>query len=64
MRKKSEIYRCGRCEIIFSSINALRKHSRKHTDSLAEIRLLQQGHLPIETKMGSEFRGKNRIIVA
>lgn len=64
MKKKAEVYRCGRCEMAFSNINALRKHSRKHTDSLAEIRLLLQGHTPVETKFGSEFKGKNRIIVA
>ncbi len=64
MRKRAEIYRCGRCEVAFSNIYALRRHSKKHTDNLAEIRLLQQGHLPLETKMGSGFRGKNKIIVA
>lgn len=64
MPKKSEIHRCGRCEIVFTTINALRKHSKKHTATLAEIKLLQQGHMPVETKMGSEFRGKNKIIVA
>ena len=64
MRKRAETYRCGRCEIEFSNIYALRRHSKKHTDSLAEIMMLKQGHMPIETKFGGEFKGKNKIIVS
>ena len=29
-----------------------------------EIRLLEQGYVPKKTKIGSEFKGKNKIIIA
>lgn len=29
-----------------------------------EIRLLEQGYVPEKTKIGSEFKGKNKIIIA
>lgn len=64
MKKKTESHRCGRCETACPSLNALRKHSKRHTETLAEIRLLQQGHLPEETKHGNAFRGKNRVIIS
>ena len=62
MKKKS--FRCGRCDTIFPTMNALKKHGKKHVDSLKELRLLRQGHRPVETKMGGEFKGKNKVIIS
>ncbi len=53
-----------RCEQMFHSWRALKIHSKSHLATLKEIRMLQKGHVPDETKMGVEFRGKNRIIVS
>ena len=38
-----------------------KKHSKKMID---EVRLLEQGHVPPESKIGSEFKGKNKIIIS
>ncbi|MBI5332442.1 MAG: hypothetical protein HZB65_02630 [Candidatus Aenigmarchaeota archaeon] len=29
-----------------------------------EVKLLEKGHIPQETKMGTEFKGKNKILVS
>lgn len=63
-KKKARHMQCMRCEHEFMSWNALRVHSRGHLQTLHEIRMLQQGHIPDETKMGMTFRGKNRIIIS
>ena len=34
---------------------------KKH---VKEIRLLEQGYQPEKNKIGSEFKGKNRVIIA
>jgi len=57
-------YQCMRCEKIFPSRNALKSHSKAHLQAIKEMRLLQEGHVPVETKLGSDFKGKNRIIVS
>ncbi|HIG97482.1 MAG TPA: hypothetical protein HA230_04015, partial [Candidatus Aenigmarchaeota archaeon] len=56
--------RCMRCEQVFPSWNALKIHSRTHLQSLREMKMLQNGHIPDETKLGASFRGKNKIIVS
>ncbi|MBI4174664.1 MAG: hypothetical protein HY517_03390, partial [Candidatus Aenigmarchaeota archaeon] len=48
---------------IFPSFNALKVHSKTHLN-MHEMKMLQSGHIPDETKLGSAFRGKNRIIVS
>ena len=63
-KKKSHPVKCMRCEQIFSNWNALKVHSKTHLQSLSEVKMLQQGHIPDETKMGVTFRGKNKIIVS
>ena len=63
-KKKARPVKCARCEQIFPSFNALRVHSKTHLQSLSEVKMLQQGHIPDETKMGVTFRGKNKIIVS
>ena len=52
-----------RCEQIFPNFNALKVHSRTHLQ-MQEMKMLQQGRIPDETKFGATFRGKNRIIVS
>ena len=57
-------YKCARCEHRFSSMITLRRHSRRHLASLRELNMLIEGNMPPENKLGSEFRGRNRIIVS
>ena len=61
--KKTEA-KCMRCEQTFPSWNALKVHSKTHLSTLREMKMLQQGHIPDETKMGSNFKGKNKIIIS
>ena len=66
-RKKKaakEVVRCARCEQSFTSFNALKVHSKSHLNTLHEIKMLQQGHIPDETKMGVTFKGKNKVIIS
>ena len=60
---KKEV-KCMRCEQTFSSWKALKVHSKTHLSTLREMKMLQQGHIPDETKMGSTFKGKNKIIIS
>ncbi|HLC77174.1 MAG TPA: hypothetical protein VJH04_03130 [archaeon] len=66
MRKKLKktIVKCMRCEQTFSTWKALKVHSHGHLDTLREIKMLQHGHIPDETKMGAGFKGKNKIIIS
>ena len=63
-KKKSKAVKCARCDQVFPSFSALKVHSKSHLQSLSEVKMLQQGHIPDETKMGVTFRGKNKIIVS
>ncbi|MFH0832895.1 MAG: hypothetical protein V1900_04200 [Candidatus Aenigmatarchaeota archaeon] len=56
---------CVRCKAEFSSWETLKRHSKKHLEkeTMDEFRLLKEGHIPHQTKIGSEFKGKNRIII-
>ena len=60
--KKS--YKCARCSATFSSRNKLKEHSKSHLKVLEEMKLLQQGHVPQESKIGEKFKGKNRVIIS
>ena len=50
----------------------IEKHVRKKEDNhdkyfisyVPEVKLLEKGHVPAETKMGTEFKGKNKIVVS
>ncbi len=55
---------CMRCEKQFPSRKALKAHSKSHLHALYELKMLEEGHVPVETKLGSEFKGKNKIIVS
>ena len=57
-------YRCTRCAQSFPNINKLKLHSQKHTDTLKEMKMLVEGQMPEANKMGSEFKGKNRVIIS
>lgn len=63
-KKKNVSVKCMRCDQFFTSWNALKVHSRTHLQTLHEIKMLQQGHIPDETKMGVTFRGKNKVIIS
>jgi len=63
-KPKRQPYICMRCERQFPSRKALKMHSKAHLQALREMRMLEEGHIPLETKMGSEFKGKNKIIVS
>jgi len=60
--KKS--YKCARCSATFSSRNKLKTHSKTHLKVLEEMKLLQQGHIPQESKIGEKFKGKNKVIIS
>lgn len=40
--------------------------SKKHTKKkmIEEVKLLEQGHVPDTSKIGSGFKGKNKIIIS
>lgn len=61
--KKVAKFTCMRCERGFQTRKALQQHSKAHLQALYEIKMLEQGHVPEETKFGSGFKGKNKIIV-
>ena len=52
-----------RCEKQFPTRKALKTHSKAHLQALHELQMLERGEVPVETKLGSEFKGKNKIIV-
>ncbi|MCX6815277.1 MAG: hypothetical protein NT120_00300 [Candidatus Aenigmarchaeota archaeon] len=62
-KAKKHIFMCMRCEKQFPSMNALRVHSKAHLQALRELRMLESGQIPLETKLGSEFKGKNKVII-
>ena len=59
-----DTYKCGRCEVIFNSMPSLKRHSSIHLKDLQELKWLEKGHMPTETKFASPFRGKNRVIIS
>jgi hypothetical protein len=62
--KKKKTISCMRCEQSFTSWKALKKHSKSHLSTLKEMKMLQSGQIPDETKEGRGFKGKNKIIVS
>jgi hypothetical protein len=63
-KTKKQVFTCMRCEKQFPSMNALRVHSKAHLQALKEMKMLEAGQTPVETKLGSEFKGKNRVIIS
>jgi hypothetical protein len=64
--KKQPTYKyvCFRCTKSFPTRRGLKMHSKAHLRALREIKMLEEGHTPLETKFGVEFRGKNKVVVA
>ena len=63
-KPKGTRIKCIRCNILFSSIATLKVHNKGHLQSMKEMRLLEEGNVPSESKIGSGFKGKNRIIIS
>ncbi len=61
---KPKKYLCTRCGADFKAWPSLRRHSKKHIETLKDIELLKRGHVPGESKLGMKFKGKNKIIVS
>ncbi|MBI5347403.1 MAG: hypothetical protein HZB66_02240 [Candidatus Aenigmarchaeota archaeon] len=57
---------CQKCGKSFSDAKGLRKHSRKihAVNENNDIALLRQGHIPEMSKIGQNFKGKNKIIIS
>ncbi len=63
--KKDESFnKCMRCDKEFPSREKLKRHLKMHQQALHEIKMLEDGFVPIESKIGLEFKGKNRIIIS
>lgn len=63
-KKKRRPIVCFRCDQTFNSWNAIRLHSKTHLKTLQELKQLQAGKIPDETKLGLGFKGKNKIIIS
>ena len=59
-----QLNKCIRCNKDFPSRASLKVHLKTHAQALQEIKMLEQGFVPIESKIGLEFKGKNRIIIS
>ena len=55
--------RCFVCKRSFKNKKALRIHGRRHIKAFEEIALLKKGYTPDETKIGTKFKGRNKIII-
>jgi len=65
--KRPRIHTCKKCGAEFNLKEELEMHDTQiHKTKMAieELRLLEQGYVPDETKLGMPFKGKNRIIVS
>jgi len=62
--KPGEYNKCLRCDRKFPSRDALKRHLKIHMQALREIKMLEEGFVPSESKIGQEFRGKNKIIIS
>lgn len=63
-RKKKFSIKCIRCSKSFPSIRSLKAHTKTHLHKLKEMSMLQEGHIPGESKIGSGFKGKNRVVIS
>lgn len=59
-----KVYMCMRCKKTFTSIRGLKRHSAEHLRDLREMKLLREGHVPEESKLGFSFKGKNKIVIS
>ncbi len=63
-KKADEYNKCMRCEKEFPSRASLKAHLKMHSQAMHEIKMLEEGFVPVESKIGMEFKGKNRIIIS
>jgi hypothetical protein len=63
-KKEESFNKCMRCDKEFTSRDLLKRHLKMHAQALQEIRMLEEGFVPIESKIGLEFKGKNKIIIS
>jgi uncharacterized C2H2 Zn-finger protein len=63
-KKQEEPHKCMRCGRFFKSRLALKRHSNDHLRALEEMKMLREGQMPDESKLGFEFKGKNKIIIS
>ena len=61
---QTEYNKCMRCDKEFPSRDSLKKHLKMHSQAMQEIKMLEEGYIPVESKIGLEFKGKNRIIIS
>ena len=63
-RKAKEVNFCIRCHKTFSTRNELKRHSKTHLADMKEMKMLEKGYVPEHSKIGQEFKGKNKIVIA
>jgi uncharacterized C2H2 Zn-finger protein len=64
---REESFRCKKCGDRFPTTLDLQFHVNEihnRKSALREIRLLEQGFVPDESKLGMPFKGRNRVIIA
>lgn len=66
MAKYKPKFRCMRCKHEYTSWRGLQRHSAVHLrkETFIEIQQLREGKLPDVNKIGSEFKGKNKIVIS
>ena len=66
MVKYKPKFRCLRCRKEYNSWRGLQRHSAVHLrkETFLEIQQLREGKMPPVSKVGSEFKGKNKIIIS
>jgi len=63
-RAPKQVFRCIVCSSVYASKAALRVHAKKHVRAFDDIKRLASGFVPEETKVGTKFRGKNKVIIS
>lgn len=58
------VFRCMRCKSEYTNWKSLQRHSKIHLSAMQELKMLEQGRIPEVSKIGSEFKGKNKIIIS
>ena len=63
-RNPKQVFRCIVCSSVYASKSALRHHAKKHVRAFDDIKRLASGFIPEETKVGTKFKGKNKVIIS
>ncbi len=66
MAKYKPKFRCMRCRHEYASWRGLQRHSSTHLrkETFYEIQQLREGKVPGTSKIGGEFKGKNKIVIS